>query len=67
MTSTDRTHVGENALEGNLGAARRPPQVPEANNEEPNQVIFVVQDVTMYEGSDPVRAFATREAAESFA
>ncbi|WP_186027400.1 hypothetical protein [Burkholderia gladioli] len=67
MTSIDSTHAGENAPEGSLGAARRPPQVPAANDEEPNQVIFVVQAVTMYEGSDPVRAFATREAAESFA
>ncbi|WWE79984.1 hypothetical protein GE569_36170 (plasmid) [Burkholderia gladioli] len=67
MTSTDRTHVGENATAASLGAARRPPHVPAANDEEPSQVIYVVQAVTMYEGSDPVCAFATREAVGSFA
>lgn len=67
MTSTYRTHVGENAPAASLGAARRPPHVPAANDEEPSQVIYVVQAVTMYEGSDPVCAFATREAVGSFA
>lgn len=50
-----------------LDDARRPQLGAVASGRQPDRAILIVLATTMYEGSDPVRAFASREAADSFA
>ncbi len=65
MTAADRNHLVD--VPTDLNTAKRLQQQPPANGPAPVREIFVVQASTMYEGSDPVRAFATRESADAFA
>ncbi|MBG0880384.1 hypothetical protein H0X90_26660 [Burkholderia sp. 9775_39] len=65
MSAVDRKHPVDAPTD--LNAAERLRQQPPPNGPVPAMEIFVVHASTMYEGSDPVRAFATRESAEAFA
>ncbi|MGY6240181.1 hypothetical protein ACW910_22120 (plasmid) [Burkholderia ambifaria] len=67
MTATDRNHVEGVPTEPRLDLAQRRHHAAAANERQPDQEIFIVQATTMYEGSDPVRAFASRESADRFA
>lgn len=67
MTATRRKHVEGGLKTPRLDAKRRPRRGAVASERQPDGEIFIVLATTMYEGSDPVRAFASREAADSFA
>ncbi|WP_176091241.1 hypothetical protein [Burkholderia ambifaria] len=67
MTATKRKHVKGVLTTPRLDAARQPQQGAAANERQRAREIFIVLATTMYEGSDPVRSFASREAADSFA
>lgn len=66
MTAADRNHLGDAPTAPELNTAGRLQQEPSAGGPPPVREIFIVQ-ATWYEGSDPVRAFATRESADAFA
>lgn len=67
MTATDRNHVEGVPTEPRLDIAQRRHHAAAANERRPDREIFIVQATTMYKGSDPVRAFASRKSADRFA
>lgn len=67
MTAASGNHQGDVPTASELSTAGRLQQEPSASGPAPVREIFIVQATTMYEGSDPVRAFATRESADAFA
>lgn len=67
MTATKRKHVEGGLTAPRLNVERRPRRGAVASERQPDLEIFIVLATTMYEGSDPVRAFGSREAADSFA
>ncbi|MDN7934558.1 hypothetical protein QZM52_25040 [Burkholderia metallica] len=68
MTAAETTSVDELSSETSLNpAAGRQQHASAATESQPGKEIFIVQANTMYEGSDPVRAFASRQSADAFA
>lgn len=67
MTATKRKRVEDGPSAPRLSAARRPQRCAVASEHQVDREIFIVLATTMYEGSDPVRAFASKEAADRFA
>ncbi|MXN76476.1 hypothetical protein GR157_17250 [Burkholderia sp. 4701] len=68
MTAVDKNHAAELPADPRLNPGPELQQDGSApTGPQPLQEIFIVQASTMYEGNDPVRAFASRESADAFA